>query len=118
MGEAPRDISNELAGGKDGDAPRVVAGGVRISVSRFRSTAGRDRVSGGTDSPAEECGMQPEELGEGRTGHLNGGGGARPCPDADGELRAHCQWRHQEEAGPEYVLAGRGGAKKGQGLHD
>ena len=28
-------ISNELAGAKDGDARRVVAGGVRVGVSRL-----------------------------------------------------------------------------------
>lgn len=84
-------ISNELAGAKDGDARWVVAGGVRISVSRLRSTAGRNRISGGTDPPAEERGMQPEKLGKRPAGHLNGGGGTRPCPEASGELRAHCQ---------------------------
>lgn len=84
-------ISNELAGAKDGDARRGVAGGVRISVSRLRSTAGRNRISGGTDPPAEERGTQPEKLGERPGGHLSGGGGARPCPEGSGELRAHCQ---------------------------
>ena len=52
--------------------------------------------------------VRSQRAGRGLTGLLRGGGGARPCPNARGVPRSHCQWRHPEEAGPRYVLAGEG----------
>ena len=58
--------------------------------------------------------VRSQRAGRGLTGRLRGGGGARPCPNARGVPRPHCQWRHPEEAAPRYVLAGGGvRAKKG-----
>lgn len=86
-------ISNELAGAKDGDARWVVAGGVGVGVgvgvSRLRSTAGRDRVSGGTDPPAEERGTQPEELGERLDWTPKWWSWASSCSDAGGAYGEH-----------------------------
>lgn len=85
-------ISNELAGAKDGDARWVVAGGVGVGVgvgvSRLRSTAGRDRVSGGTDPPAEERGTQPEELGERLDWTPKWWSWASSCSDAGGHTES------------------------------
>lgn len=44
--------------------------------------------------------VRSQRAGRGLTGRLRGGGGARPCPNARGVPRPHCQWRHPEEAAP------------------
>lgn len=60
----------------------MVAGGVGVGVSRLRSTAGRDRISGGTDPAAEERGTQQEKLGE-RPDDPDMEGAGPDSPDGD-----------------------------------